>query len=275
LKATAVAPVRFVPVIVTDVPTWPELGLKLLIVGPGTVKLPVEVAVPLGVVTLILPVIAPFGTAAVIWVGLFTVKDAAVPLNATAVAPVRFVPLIVTDVPACPLVGVKLEMVGADAEVTVNVVAELAVPPAVVTENFPLLAAVGTVAVIRVALFTENDAAVPLSVTCVAPVRFAPLRITVVPTGPVAGEKLLMLGSLTWREGVALAPPPQDVNADSRAIQVSNPKSPGNWRPRLSVSRKFLLFIYLCASESAKSLVRGSPIMVAGTGWRKNLWSMY
>src|SRR5581483_5339748 len=38
---------------------------------------------------------------------------AAVPLNETEVAPVRFVPLTVTLVPAGPLVGVKLEMLGA------------------------------------------------------------------------------------------------------------------------------------------------------------------
>ena len=43
-----------------------------------------------------------------------TVKLAAVaPLNFTAVAPVKFVPLIVTTVPAGPLVGVKLVIVGA------------------------------------------------------------------------------------------------------------------------------------------------------------------
>ena len=41
-----------------------------------------------------------------------TVKLAAVPLNVTAVAPVKFVPLIVTLVPTGPLVGVKLVIVG-------------------------------------------------------------------------------------------------------------------------------------------------------------------
>ena len=35
------------------------------------------------------------------------------PLNVTAVAPVKFVPLIVTLVPTGPLVGVKLVIVGA------------------------------------------------------------------------------------------------------------------------------------------------------------------
>ena len=42
-----------------------------------------------------------------------TEKVAVVPLNRTAVAPVKFVPLIVTLVPAGPLAGVKLVIVGA------------------------------------------------------------------------------------------------------------------------------------------------------------------
>ena len=67
LKATTVAPVRFVPVITTLVLTGPLVGLKLLIVGAWTtVKLPALVAVPPGVVTEIVPVVAPAGTVAVI-----------------------------------------------------------------------------------------------------------------------------------------------------------------------------------------------------------------
>ena len=227
LNATAVAPVKFVPLIATDAPTWPEVGLKLLIVGAalGTVKLPVDVATPLGVVTLILPVVAPLGTVAVTFVALFTVKEAAVPLNATAIAPVKFVPVMLTDVPTCPLVGVKEEMIGVEAEVTVNVVAEVAVPPAVVTENFPVLAPVGIVEVIRVALLTAKEVAVPLSVTFVAPVRFVPVRMTVVPTGPFVGERLLMLGVLGRLEEAAPAPPPQEIEADNSPTQVRAPKS--------------------------------------------------
>ena len=53
-RLTDVAPVKFVPVNVTLVPTAPLAGLKLVTVGAGTVtvKLPVLVAVPPGVVTL-------------------------------------------------------------------------------------------------------------------------------------------------------------------------------------------------------------------------------
>ena len=47
LNVTEVVPPRLVPVSVTLVPTTPETGVKLVIVGgPITVKVPVLVAVP-------------------------------------------------------------------------------------------------------------------------------------------------------------------------------------------------------------------------------------
>ena len=69
---------------------------------------------------------------------------AAVPLNVTAVAPVKFVPLIVTLVPACPPVGVKLVIVGGIC--TVKLLALVAVPAAVVTLSGPVVAPAGTIA---------------------------------------------------------------------------------------------------------------------------------
>jgi len=53
------------------------------------------------------PLLAPAGTVAVIWVAELTVKLALVPLNATAVAPFKLLPVIVTDAPTEPLVGLK------------------------------------------------------------------------------------------------------------------------------------------------------------------------
>ena len=65
LNVTAVAPLKFVPLSVTLVPTGPPAGAKLVIVGAGmTVKLLALVAVPPGVVTLSGPVVAPAGTVA-------------------------------------------------------------------------------------------------------------------------------------------------------------------------------------------------------------------
>jgi len=71
--------------------------------------------VPPGVVTEIVPVV-PVAGVAVICVAESTVKDAAlVPPNLTAVAPVKFVPVIVTGVAfAQPLLGVKLDMAGGE-----------------------------------------------------------------------------------------------------------------------------------------------------------------
>ena len=73
-----------------------------------------------------------------------TVKLALTPLNATAVAPVKFVPLMVTLLPTSPLVGVKLVMVG--GLVTVKLLLLVAVPSGVVTLTGPVVAPAGTVA---------------------------------------------------------------------------------------------------------------------------------
>jgi hypothetical protein len=71
-------------------------------------------------------------------------KLAAVPLNVTAVAPVKVVPLIVTLAPTSPLAGVKLPMVGGTS--TVKLLALVAVPDGVVTLSGPVVAPAGTVA---------------------------------------------------------------------------------------------------------------------------------
>ena len=52
------------------------------------------VTVPPGVVTVTVPLVAPFGTLAVICPSDVTVKSAEVPLNLTEVAPVKLPPMI-------------------------------------------------------------------------------------------------------------------------------------------------------------------------------------
>ena len=76
----------------------------------------------------------------------FTVKVAVVPLNLTDVALVNAVPVIVMLAPTAPLLGEKLVMAG--GEITVNELALAPVPPAVVTLMVPVVAPLGTVAVI-------------------------------------------------------------------------------------------------------------------------------
>jgi hypothetical protein len=99
---------------VTGDPTTGEVGLHVNCgFGPeNTVNALELVAVPPAVVTLICPDEAPEGTVAVIDEDVAIVKLALTPLNFTAVAPVKLVPLIVTRMPTAPLVGEKLEMPG-------------------------------------------------------------------------------------------------------------------------------------------------------------------
>ncbi len=116
---TEVAPVKPVPLMVTEVPTGPLVGENEVIVGTGegvTVKFVELAPVPSSVVTLMGPVVAPDGTLAVIFVLEFTVKvAAAVVLNFTSVAPEKWFPLMVTDVPTGPLVGENESISGAGA----------------------------------------------------------------------------------------------------------------------------------------------------------------
>jgi hypothetical protein len=101
---------------------------------------------------------------------------------------VKFVPVIVTDVPTGPPLGLKFVIVGEEAvAVTVKFEAELALPADVVTDTFPVVAPLGTVAVIWAAPLTAKVADMPLNETAEAPVRFAPVTMTEVPTGPLVG----------------------------------------------------------------------------------------
>jgi hypothetical protein len=159
--------------------------------------------VPPVVVTLTSTVPEPAGAVAVICVAEFTVKPvAAVAPNVTAVAPDRFVPVNVTVVPPVvgPAVGEMLVIVGAPMNVYWSAADVADVPPAVVTltSTVPALPA-GAVAVICVAEFTVKPvAAVAPNVTAVAPDRFVPVNVTVVPpvVGPAVGEMLVIAGSV-------------------------------------------------------------------------------
>jgi hypothetical protein len=149
LNFTAEAPVKFVPVMTTELPTSPLVGLRLDTVGAAavTVKLG-PLAVPPGVMTLTAPVVAPAGTVTVICVALFTVNAVAdTPLNFTAEAPVKFVPVMTIELPTSPLVGLRLVSVGAwTVPETTKSVALVAVPEVVVTVIRPVVAPAGNMA---------------------------------------------------------------------------------------------------------------------------------
>src|SRR6058998_2503886 len=118
----------------------------------------------------------------------------ATPLKVTLVAPLRLLPVIVTVVPTGPLVGLKELILGGPA-VTVKALLLPPVPAAVLTLIGPVVAPLGTVAVIWVFEFTVKLAAMPLKVTVVAPVKWFPPIVTVVPTGPLVGLKELIVGA--------------------------------------------------------------------------------
>jgi len=105
-----------VPAIVTEAPTAPTVGERLVMFGT-TVKLTPLLAL-LETVTITLPVVAPAGTVATILVSLQLVALALVPLNLTVLVPwvePKFDPLIVTETPTAPESGDRLEMVGGAA----------------------------------------------------------------------------------------------------------------------------------------------------------------
>jgi hypothetical protein len=144
LNHTPVAPSKSVPVIVTFMPTSPVAGSKEVMVGAGTVTVKSSELrpVPPGVVTSIRPVFAPAGTVVSIRVLDTVVKLAEVPSNRTLVAPSKFVPVSVTEVPTGPRFGAQDTMVGAGTNV--KSLALVSVPPGVVTLILPVVDPTGT-----------------------------------------------------------------------------------------------------------------------------------
>ena len=71
----------------------------------------------------------------------------------------------------------------------------VAVPAELVTLIGPVVATAGTAAEICVLETTVNVAGVPLKMTAVAPVKPAPVIVTALPVGALAGEKEMMVGA--------------------------------------------------------------------------------
>lgn len=125
------------------------------------------------------------------------------PLKVTAVAPLSPVPSIVTVVSVGPLEGEKLLIVG----VTVNEFAVVTDPAAVVTVMGPVVAVPGTTATIFVAVSLVILAAVPLNWTDCALIKPFPVMVTLVPTGPFVGTKLVTVGVTVKFVALVAVPP--------------------------------------------------------------------
>src|SRR5438045_1995858 len=145
----------------------------------------------------ILPVPAPTGTVAVIWVGAWTVNTDGELLKLTLVAPAKLTPIMVTIVPTFPLAGEKPEMTGVVLTVKFN--ALVAVPAGVVTLIGPVAAPAGTVVTSCVLeLMVKLTASTTPNRIEVVLLNFVPTIVTLVPAGPPAGAKLVIAGgSLT------------------------------------------------------------------------------
>src|SRR5439155_9632550 len=123
-------------------------------------------------------------------------------LNCTPTTPTLSVALAETvTVPEteAPATGAVMETAGGVASfTTVNTLVLVAVPPGVVPLSGPVVAPVGTVSRIVVAEATVTAAAhTPLNVTAVAPVKFVPVIVTMVPSGPLVGVRLVIVGGIT------------------------------------------------------------------------------
>lgn len=118
---------------------------------------------------------------------------------------------LTAGLPATAVLGERLARVGTGAGTrTVKAVALVAVPPGVVSTMRPDVAPLGTVNVRVVALTTVNEfTTAPLSVTVVVPAKSVPVTVTNVPTTPLAGVKLLIVGAgTTTANGTAPELPP-------------------------------------------------------------------
>ena len=144
----------------------------------------VAVVPPAGTVTLAGTLATP---------GLVLESDTTVPpLGAGALS----VAVPVEELPPVTLDGLRVSAESVGGVSTVKLLALVAVPPGVVTLSGPVVAPTGTVAEIEVEEITVKLALTPLNVTAVAPVKFVPLSITLVPTGPLVGAKLVIVGAL-------------------------------------------------------------------------------
>jgi len=213
----------------TDAPTGPSVGLMDVMLGPGAdvvtvnstplLATPPDAAVD---VTTTLPVVAPFGTAAIMLVLLQLADPANVPLNVTVpwVAP-KFVPVMVTKVDTGPEVGFKLVMLGVG--ITTKSAPLLATPPTVTT-MLPVVAPAGTGAEMLVALQFVGVATVPLNVTVLVPwlaPKFDPEIVTGVPAGPDPKLVPVMLGVGRYvKATLLLATPPTVTTTETIVFAV-------------------------------------------------------
>lgn len=217
LKVTVLVPcvaAKPAPLMVTEVPTGPDVGERALMLGFVTVNRNPLLACP-PTVTTMFPVVAPAGTGTTIEVALQFMGAAVTPLNVMELVPwvaPKFVPVTLADVPIAPAAGMTLAMCG--CVITVNSIPLLLSPFTVTTTN-PDVAPTGTETAMLVALQLVGVAGTPLKAIvldpCVAP-KLEPLTVIAVPTAPEAGDSPVMIGlGITVKLTPLLPTPPAAV----------------------------------------------------------------
>jgi hypothetical protein len=158
---------------------------------------------PAPVTTVSFPVEAAAGTTTVTFVALTVAGTATTPLKSTLDAPPKAFPLIVTVAPTAAAEGVNPVTFGS----TASVPALVAVPPAVVTEIVPVLAAAGTVSRTWSADSVEKLAGTPFTFTDVTPPKPVPSTVTVLPAAALPGAKPVIVGTTSRLVALVAVPP--------------------------------------------------------------------
>ncbi len=184
---------KLLPLIVMVAPSAPLAGVKPEIAGVGnTRKLdPLLIVIPFTVIE-IGPVFAPTGTEVAILDVVSEVTVAVVPLKDTTGMVIKFVPEIVTAVLTAPLVGLNPVMVGVGN--TVKIDPEVMVTPLTVIDIAPVDAPTGTAVAIVVVVNEVTAAVVPLNDIAGVVLKFVPVMMTIAPTAPLVGLKLVTVG---------------------------------------------------------------------------------
>ena len=190
-------------------PAVADAGLRLLIVGVGTVMLKADGddALPPAFVTVILALpevaISAAGTAAVNCVELTKVVTSPVLFQVTVAPERKLVPFTVSvnaDPPAVAELGLRPEMVGVGTPIGNAVIAD-GLPPVFVTLMLALpplaISAAGTAAVTCVPLTNVVVRFVPFHCTTAPLRKFVPFTVSVKPAPPAvaeAGVRLVIVG---------------------------------------------------------------------------------
>lgn len=195
-KLTALAWVKFAPIIVTAMPAPAPRGVKPETTGGAMKRNPASSIVPLEAVILTLPLELPAATTAVACVSEIRTKEAAsTPPKRTSLNPAKFTPVIAMTVPELARVGENDVMRGGASKLKPFL---LAVPPSVSTVIVPPVVPCGTLARISVGETTTTfGERTPPKLTCAVVVKLMPVMVIMFVGAATIGIKPSITGEST------------------------------------------------------------------------------